>query len=138
MKRKVTLFLAMLLMTIATRTYAAFPTTRTTEKEIPAVVVETHKSFIERKVPAFLSHLLPAPDHAKKESATDKIGWEGIASLVCGVIGLFIVPILFSTAAVVFGFMGLNGKKHKNTGLAIAGLILGGVGVIYYLAVMAR
>lgn len=54
-----------------------------------------------------------------------------IASLISG-IGAFIVPILASIAAIILGHMALNQIKQRNEegkGMAIAGLILGYVGI---------
>ena len=142
MKRKLTNILTTLVLVfaLAPTSYAAIPARPNTTTESVPVKTVTHKSFAERKVPQYLNHVIAMmfPDHAKKESAGDKSGWQGIVSLVCGIIGIFVLPIFFSTAAIVFGFLGLNSEKHQYTGLAIAGLILGGIGLIYALAVLAK
>ena len=51
----------------------------------------------------------------------------GILAFVFGLLGWLAIPILFSLAAIVLGIMGL--KKDLN-GLAIAGLVLGGLQII--------
>ena len=139
MKKNLTIILATLVLVCGANvtTYAAFPT-RSTHSETTHSL--THKSFAERKVPQFVSHIvaLSFPDHAKKDTKGEKSGWEGIVSLVCGIAGLITLPIFFSSAAIVFGILGMNSRKHSNTGLAIAGLILGGIGLIYFLAVVGK
>ena len=49
-------------------------------------------------------------------------GWVGIVALLCGIGGLFYGG--FAVAAILFGFWGM-GRRHKNKGMAIAGLVLG-------------
>lgn len=124
----------------APRSFAAFPATSKSVVNESTVATTNHKTLSERKLPRLLDHVVTTlmPDHVKKEGSSAKAGWQGIVSLICGVVGLFIVPLLFSTAAIVFGILGLNSDKHIYTGLAIAGLILGGIGVIYAIAVLAK
>jgi len=56
----------------------------------------------------------------------DGSGW-GIASLVCGILGLLVLPILFGPLAIIFGALGLN-KPLK--GLAISGMVLGIISLV--------
>ena len=56
----------------------------------------------------------------------DGSGW-GIASLVCGILGLLFLPILFGPLAIIFGALGLN-KPLK--GLAISGMVLGFISLV--------
>jgi hypothetical protein len=70
------------------------------------------------------------PGQAYGAPSPQKTNGPAIASLVCGIIGC--VPFITSLAAVVLGIVGI--KKTKNPqvggkGLAIAGLILGLVGI---------
>ena len=58
----------------------------------------------------------------------------GIASLACGFVGLFISPLLLGICAIVFGALGLG--KDLN-GLAIAGLCLGIIDVLFILLLLA-
>ena len=58
-----------------------------------------------------------------------------ILSLVFGILGLLtsyipMVGLLFSTAGIVFGIIGLK-KGGKGKGMAIAGIITGGLGLIF-------
>lgn len=69
-------------------------------------------------------------------------GWKGIVSFCCslfGLMGLILLgsigivvgfPVLAIIAGVVFGIMGL-GKKNKFKGLAIAGLVIGILGLFF-------
>lgn len=62
-----------------------------------------------------------------------------IAGMVCGIIGLFILWIILSPLAVIFGGVGWskanNGAKHK--GMAIAGVVLGVIGIVGYIILIA-
>ena len=56
-------------------------------------------------------------------------------SLVCGIIGIFICPIIFSVIAIALGFIARNeiaatGGVQKGDGLALAGIILGFAGIV--------
>jgi len=56
----------------------------------------------------------------------------GVAALICGLVGVTVVPVLASIAAVVLGHMGLSAHKEgqaDNHGMSLAGMILGYVGV---------
>lgn len=48
----------------------------------------------------------------------------GIASLVCGIVGLFLFSIVLGPLAIIFGGVALN-RREKTKGLGIAGLVLG-------------
>ncbi len=50
-------------------------------------------------------------------------GWIGTLSVIFGALG-FIAP-LFGFVAVILGFIGMNGKRSRHTGVAIAGFVLG-------------
>ncbi len=76
------------------------------------------------------SKFTPAQDGRNRREAKDTSGWEGIVSLVCGVLGIFTFG-LGSIPAIIFGALGL-GRGKKNQGLALAGLILGIVTIFIY------
>ena len=59
-----------------------------------------------------------------------------ILSLICGILGLFLIPIAGSIAAIVSGMIALNQYKdaletenNSNASMARAGLILGWIGL---------
>lgn len=58
-----------------------------------------------------------------------------VASLICGIAGLVIIPFLASVVAVITGHLGLNQTKRDSTlggrGMAIAGLVLGYIGIAF-------
>jgi hypothetical protein len=82
-------------------------------------------SYEEKPHSAILKQAkLTPPD--QKEGQQKGSGW-GIASFVCGLLGLFFLPILFGPLAIIFGFLGIN-KPLK--GLAISGLAMGFISVI--------
>ena len=57
----------------------------------------------------------------------------GVASLVLGIMGLIIAPIIFSVLAVIFGAVGMG----KNQRYSKAGLILGIIGVVIKAVIIA-
>ena len=50
-----------------------------------------------------------------------------IAGLVCGLVGLFLFPIVLGPLAIIFGAIAYSKAKHgaAHKGMAIAGLVLG-------------
>jgi hypothetical protein len=69
-----------------------------------------------------------------KPSAEAPTGGKALGSLVSGIIGLTVVPILASIVAIVLGHMGLSEIKKsagrlKGEGMAIAGLVMGYLGI---------
>ncbi|GAA4468856.1 hypothetical protein GCM10023093_27290 [Nemorincola caseinilytica] len=88
---------------------------------------------------ATLKHLVLAKKESSKmlpAASRDNSGWEGIVSLVCGILSLFtLYTAWLCVPAIIFGILGLRaGKKHR--GLAIAGLILGAVAFVIYVLVI--
>lgn len=73
----------------------------------------------------------PPPAAAGQEKRTSG---KAIASLVLGIVGLIIVPVICSTLAIIFGVMGRNETEADPTlggrGMATAGLVLGIVGLV--------
>jgi Domain of unknown function (DUF4190) len=66
---------------------------------------------------------------------------KAIASLVLGIVGLIILPVICSTLAIIFGVMARNEIDRDPTltgrGMAIAGLVLGIVGLVAGIIVFA-
>lgn len=99
-------------------------------------VVNQKKPFMERKVPTLVKTagkmLNPRPGNGNP-------GWPGAISFVCSMLGLLSVVFLFTPglavlsllylfeaiAGIIFGAIGVNTRRYSNTGLAIAGLVLG-------------
>jgi hypothetical protein len=66
-----------------------------------------------------------------------------VAALVLGIVGIFL-SILFvpSVLAMIFGFVGngqiqRSGGAQKGRGMAIAGIVLGAVGIVFAVVVLA-
>lgn len=73
----------------------------------------------------------------KKESNTDDSpDVTGILSIIFGGLGLLVLPIIFSTAAVILGLISLGSKRKKKV-LGWIGWGLGMIGLIWILAVLA-
>ncbi len=53
-----------------------------------------------------------------------------IASMVCGILGMFCLPLIGSITALILGIIVLA-KKKAGQGMAIAGVVLGGVGLLF-------
>lgn len=62
----------------------------------------------------------------------------GTAALVMGILGILILPIVFSLLAIIFGSVGIgrvNRGEATNKGVAVTGLVLGIIGMILGLLV---
>jgi hypothetical protein len=79
-----------------------------------------------------ISNLFPKKQKSSTGGSSDGGGW-GIASIACSFVGLFFLGILFGLLGIIFGAIGFN--KHLK-GLAIAGLILGLLDVILFIALV--
>ena len=144
MKKQIQICLLAILLIFsgATTTFASFKvkskemTTISTTNNVTNTVIGHHKTFSERKLPKMLQAVkaLVLPDKGK-----GKTGWPGIVSLVCGVVGLVsaIAWVPLGIAAIVFGIIGLNQKKHVYTGMALAGLILGAIEILLFILLVA-
>lgn len=81
-----------------------------------------------------LPAMSPPPGYASP-SAQGETSGQAIASLVCGALGLVILPFIASVPAVILGHLSLSSIKKsagrlKGQGLAIAGLVMGYLGVV--------
>ncbi len=123
--------------------YAAFPvkratvsTTVTSSYEPGVNIIEKATEFRTTKKLPFLQrllHFLPIETH----NAANKPGWPGIVSLVCGILGIYFpLAIILGPCALVFGIVGLN-NKYKNKGMALAGVILGGIEILFWILLIA-
>jgi hypothetical protein len=77
-----------------------------------------------------------APHSYPPPQATLSTNGYAVASLVLGITGLVIVPLIASVLALVFGYMARNeidrsGGTQGGRGLAVAGIVLGWVGVAF-------
>jgi len=65
-----------------------------------------------------------------------------IASLVCGLLFWFSIPgLICSVLAIIFGIVQLNNikktpKKYGGKGMAIAGVVLGSVGILLWILLL--
>ncbi|MGC5034281.1 MULTISPECIES: DUF4190 domain-containing protein [unclassified Streptomyces] len=60
-----------------------------------------------------------------------------IASLCCGIVGLFILNIILGPLAIVFGVVARRQGGGNGAGMAKAGIILGVVAVVLWLVMLA-
>ncbi|MDT0389022.1 DUF4190 domain-containing protein [Streptomyces dubilierae] len=60
-----------------------------------------------------------------------------IASLCCGIVGLFILNIILGPLAIVFGVVARRQGAGNGAGMAKAGIILGIVAVVLWLVMLA-
>lgn len=60
----------------------------------------------------------------------------GTTSLVCGLVGLLLFPIILGTLAIIFGGVALN-RKERIKGLGVAGLVLGIVDVVIGIIILS-
>jgi hypothetical protein len=77
-----------------------------------------------------------APHSYPPPQATQSTNGYAVAALVLGITGLVIVPLIGSVLALVFGYMARSeidrsGGTQGGRGLAVAGIVLGWVGVFF-------
>jgi len=69
-----------------------------------------------------------------KDAKQKKGGGFGIASIVLSLVGVFVAPFIFGPLAIIFGSIGMTNRKLE--GLAIAGLIIGIIYLIFLLMII--
>ncbi|MEU0743014.1 DUF4190 domain-containing protein [Streptomyces sp. NPDC006134] len=71
-------------------------------------------------------------------SAGSRTNGLAIASLVCGIIGLFLFNVILGPIAIVLGAVGLRQAPAKGgAGMAKAGIVLGIVDLVLFFVLMA-
>ena len=136
MKKIKIMILAMVAMFIlfGNNSFASFPV-KLEKKQINYSQVTTSKAdFEETQVTIVHKEKSAKPYSFNKSYKTmgDGSGF-AIAGFIASILGLFILPIVFLPLGIVFSALGLkSGKK----GLAIAGLVIGIVGVLLTLALI--
>ena len=73
---------------------------------------------------------VPTPE---QQAQAKKAQTLSIVSLVSGIVGLFIFGYILGVVAIVTGRLAMNNPELKNRGMAIAGTILGVVGILLML-----
>lgn len=76
----------------------------------------------------------PAPG-AVRAPATGPTNGKAVASLVCGIGGLVLLPLVLSILALVFGYQArreIEERGESGSGLATAGIVLGWVGIAVF------
>jgi hypothetical protein len=71
------------------------------------------------------------PQPGFQPPAAPKTNGAALASLICGILGC--VPVLTSIAAIILGLVGIKKSREPGTGgkgLAIAGIVLGFIGIL--------
>ena len=71
-----------------------------------------------------------------EDAISKQIKGFGIASLCTGIASLLILPFIFAICALTFGIISLvksSSAVRKKSGMAIAGIILGGISILYWL-----
>lgn len=74
--------------------------------------------------------------HTHKKRITNDIAW-GIASIVCGILAFFMVPILLGPLAIYFGYRAIKTKTKNGRVLGVIGTTLGIVIVVLLLVLTA-
>jgi hypothetical protein len=136
MKKIKIMILAMVAMFIVfgNNAFASFPV-KSEKKQIKHSQVTTSKTDFE-ETPIAIVH----KDKIAKSSVVSKSNKSmgdgsgfAITGFIASILGLFILPIVFLPLGIIFSALGLkSGKK----GLAIAGLVIGIVGVLLTLALL--
>lgn len=53
-----------------------------------------------------------------------------IASLICGIVSIFILPFIFGLASIILGIVGVS-KQEEKKNCAIAGIIIGIISILW-------
>ncbi len=136
MKKIKIMLLAMVAMFIVfgNNAFASFPV-KSEKKQVNYSQVTTSKpDFDETQVTIVHKEKSAKPNNFNKSHKTmgDGSGF-AIAGFIASILGLFILPIVFLPLGIIFSLLGLKSDKK---GLAIAGLIIGLVGVLLTLALI--
>ncbi|MFJ4616879.1 DUF4190 domain-containing protein [Streptomyces sp. NPDC088812] len=70
-------------------------------------------------------------------SSTSRTNGLAIASLCCGIVGLFLLSIVLGPLAIVFGAVALRQAAKNGAGMAKAGIALGVVDVVLWVIFLA-
>lgn len=132
----------LVLVSCLNQSYAAFPVVH--KDATTTAWVSTPRTFGERRLPQYVSHLRHSmfPGNVAHHHV-EKTGWPGIVSISCGVgalASIFVFGGLFfplAICAIVFGAIGVSKRKHTNTGLALAGLLLGSILIVLFVTLVA-
>ena len=52
------------------------------------------------------------------------------ASLICGLVSIFVLPFIFGIASIILGIIGISKEEEKKSS-AVSGIILGIIGVLW-------
>ena len=69
-----------------------------------------------------------APAETKANSGLD------IAALVCGILSIFLFPIIFGTLGIILGAVSKN--KGSKSGMATAGIVCGIIGIVGWILML--
>lgn len=139
MKQLIFIVMLFSLMACSSQAIAGFAVKKQLRTDSAATLrlpqLDMNKSFA-----ANAKELLSNYGHIHTPPQRSSSGWEGIVSLICGILSLFIAffgptALLFSICAIVFGALGLSGHK-PHRGMAVAGLVLGIVSLVVMLLVL--
>lgn len=108
-------FVLVMLLALALPTINAQASIATRKTAVAAAVAQQRHTVLSHSRTGSPLHLREHLPHGHPRRAASQSGWEGIAALVCSLVGF---PVL----GIVFGAMGM-GKGHKHRGLAIAGFV---------------
>jgi hypothetical protein len=92
-------------------------------------------AWTEQTRPRLAQAPMPAPGYGGSQAVAygaRPANGMGTAALVMGILGIIMLPIVFSILAIIFGSVGIgraNRGAATNKGVAIAGLVLGLIGI---------
>jgi hypothetical protein len=98
-----------------------------------------HNLKSERVSPQPTQIQIPVQTYPQKQNPPQPVVYphrnnntNGIIALIFGLLGLFnVIPVIGSILGIVFGAIGR--KKDDNRGMAIAGLVLGIIGIVIWI-----
>ncbi len=136
MKNSLIFLLTVLFLGTSTVSYAAF--VMPAKNNITQVVKKELSIANEAEMKASTLAIPVIDDHQMHRNT--KTGWQGIVSVCCAVLSLATLSVgfwvLFGIAAFVFGLLGVSHRKHYNTGLAIVGIVVGGLEILLVIVIL--
>jgi len=105
-------------------------------KAKPAAIVSKPKPAATKPITTSLVDTKPTTPAKEPTKSVEPSGQKSGIAITAFIMGLlFFIPFLTQILAVVFGIIALNDKNQGHRGLAITGIILGGVFLLLWLLI---
>ena len=92
-----------------------------------------------KEIPENARYCLDCKPGDTREATEQHTNRMAVASLVTGIIGIFLIPVIFSVLAIIFGRVGMKQASQQGVrgrGMAVTGLALGISGLALWIILM--